>query len=109
MDDANEINAPALGPGSEEEHVRMTEMVEAIRVALLPFIREDSFGEDLAVALGSTSIYSGMLFGIAISCGLETATEDRLNQMGQMLCANFDYGIRRAIDTAAGGMPQGSA
>ena len=97
MDDANEESALVIGPGSEEDGEKMNAMVEAIRLALVPHVKEESFGEDLAIAMSSVQIYAGMLFGIAVSVGLETATEARMNQMGQMLCMNFDYGIQRAL------------
>lgn len=109
MDDGNEINEPCIGPASEEEHDRMVVMVDAVRGALEPHMREGHFGDDLAVAMASAQIFSGMLFGRAIALGLETATPERMHQMGQMLCVNFDYGIQRAIDNAAGGAAQGSA
>lgn len=95
MDDANipAGEGPALGIADEADTDQMHAIVETLRKAAMAHLREETFEHDLALLMSSAQIFSGAIFGLAVKIGLENATQDRMNQMGMMICANFEFGI----------------
>ena len=103
MDDAKNFNRPEglpddMQPGDEETGKRLVDMLNALRSALDGHVREETFGEDMGIAIPAAFALAGYGYGMICSIGLDAPTPERLQAMMIMGRHNFEYGMQVAKD-----------